>query len=76
MEDQLNIASHSYGRKAASIDAFCADHSISRASFYRLLKAGQAPRLLKVGTKQLITEEAAAEWRAAMTEATASPQAA
>ena len=60
---QPNAPRGSYGRKASTIDAFCADHSISRASFYRLLKAGQAPRLLKVGTKQLITEEAAAEWR-------------
>lgn len=67
---QPNVTSRSIGgRKASTIDQFCADHSISRASFYRLLKAGQAPRLLKVGTKQLITEKSAAEWRQTMTAA-------
>ena len=30
--------------------------------FYKLLKAGQAPRVAKVGSKVLITSEAAAEW--------------
>ncbi len=34
----------------------------SRAMFYKLLKAGQAPRCLKVGTKVLISTEAAAAW--------------
>jgi hypothetical protein len=30
--------------------------------FYKLLKAGQAPRFAKIGSKILITTEAAAEW--------------
>jgi hypothetical protein len=30
--------------------------------FYKLLKAGQAPRFAKTGSKILITTEAAAEW--------------
>jgi predicted DNA-binding transcriptional regulator AlpA len=30
--------------------------------FYKLLKAGQAPRFAKIGSKVLITTEAADEW--------------
>jgi hypothetical protein len=59
------------GRKASTVDQFCADYSISRAMFYRLAKSGQGPRTMRVGTKQLVTEEAAAAWRVAMTEAAA-----
>jgi predicted DNA-binding transcriptional regulator AlpA len=57
------------GRKALTIEQFCADHNICRATFYNLAKIGQAPRIMKVGGKRLVSEEAAAAWRAAMTEA-------
>jgi predicted DNA-binding transcriptional regulator AlpA len=57
------------GRKASTIDQFCLDHSISRATFYRLTKAGQAPRMMEVRGRRLISEEAAAAWRAERTEA-------
>jgi predicted DNA-binding transcriptional regulator AlpA len=49
-------------RRAFTLNGFCEAHGISRAMFYKLLKAGQAPRLAKVGSKTLITNEAAAEW--------------
>jgi predicted DNA-binding transcriptional regulator AlpA len=49
-------------RRAFSLNAFCETHGISRAMFYKLLKAGRAPRFAKVGSKVLITTEAAAEW--------------
>jgi hypothetical protein len=55
------------GRKASSIEQFCKDHDISRATFYNLKKAGKTPRLMHVGARVLISDEAAAEWRAAMT---------
>jgi predicted DNA-binding transcriptional regulator AlpA len=55
------------GRKASSIEQFCKDHGISRATFYNLKKAGKMPRLMHVGARVLISEEAAAEWRTAMT---------
>jgi len=57
------------GRKASSIEQFCSDHGISRATFYNLLKAGKAPRIMRVGARRLVSEEAAAEWRQAMTAA-------
>ena len=43
------------GADAYSIAGFCAAHSISRASFYNLLKAGAAPRIMRVGTRVLIS---------------------
>jgi predicted DNA-binding transcriptional regulator AlpA len=49
-------------RRAFTLNGFCEAHGISRAMFYKLLKAGQAPRFARIGSKILITTEAAAEW--------------
>lgn len=57
------------GRKCSSVDQFCADHGFSRAMFYKLLKSGDGPRLMRVGKHTLISEEAAAKWRQRMTQA-------
>lgn len=51
------------GIEAYSIPEFCTAHRISRATFYNLVNAGQGPRLMKVGTRTLISKEAAADWR-------------
>ncbi|RWN95178.1 MAG: AlpA family phage regulatory protein [Mesorhizobium sp.] len=51
--------------EAYSIPEFCAAHRISRASFYNLINDGKAPRTMKVGTRVLISKEAAADWRKA-----------
>lgn len=48
------------------IPAFCSSHHISRALFYKLLKEKRAPRIMRVGRRTLITEDAASEWRAKM----------
>lgn len=62
---------------AYSVEQFCHAHSISRALFYQLLKAGKGPRCMHVGTRRLISEEAAREWRERMAEPAASrPEAA
>lgn len=53
-------------RKCSSVDQFCADHAISRAMFYKLLKEGRGPRLMKVGTRTLVSDDAAAAWRRMM----------
>ena len=53
-------------RKAFSIDEFCIAHRISRAMFYKLLKQGRGPRIMAVGSRQIISDEAAAEWRRQM----------
>ena len=52
--------------KAHSIKAFCEAHSISRNLFYTLKKQGLAPKMIHVGKRRLITEEAATEWRQMM----------
>jgi hypothetical protein len=57
------------GRKASTIDEFCEEHRISRGLFYVLRKKGLAPRVTKLGSKQIITIEDAAAWRKAISEA-------
>ena len=49
--------------EAFSIAEFCARHCISRAHFYNLRNAGEGPREMALGTRVLISAEAAAEWR-------------
>jgi hypothetical protein len=51
---------------AMNIDQFCSRHCISRSMFYKLQSQRRGPRLMKVGTRTLITVESAAEWRANM----------
>lgn len=51
-------------RLALSIPEFCAAHDISEGMFYKLKKKGLTPREMKLGTRTLITFEAAAHWRA------------
>lgn len=51
------------GKRAFSVDEFCAAHGISRAMFYKLCGDGKGPRLMAVGTRKLISLEAAADWR-------------
>ena len=59
----MNLESYALAeRRAFTLNGFCEAHGISRAMFYKLLKAGQAPRVAKVGSKVLITSDAAAEW--------------
>jgi predicted DNA-binding transcriptional regulator AlpA len=48
---------------AMSLGEFCSRHGISRSSYYLLKKAGEAPRLMQVGDRVLISREAAADWR-------------
>jgi hypothetical protein len=59
-------------RAAQTVDEFCDDNRISRATFYEVLKNGTGPRTFKVGRKTLISAESAAAWRRSMeTEPTA-----
>jgi hypothetical protein len=65
-----------FSRFAYSIQEFCDAHSISRAMFYKLQHGGIAPRVMKVGTRTLISDEAAADWRRDRELASASAEAA
>jgi predicted DNA-binding transcriptional regulator AlpA len=49
-------------RRAFTIAEFCKAYGISRALYYKLLRLGQGPRIAKIGSKTLISDEAAAEW--------------
>ena len=51
------------GRAAFSIAEFCAAHGFSRATFYNLQADGQAPEVMRVRGRVLISAEAAARWR-------------
>jgi hypothetical protein len=48
---------------AYSIDEFCARHRISSQLFYKLKPQGLMPATFNVGTRVLISREAAAAWR-------------
>lgn len=52
-------------RLALSIPEFCSAHGISEGLFFKLKKQGKGPRVMKVGTRTLISFESAAEWRLA-----------
>ena len=53
-------------RLALSIPEFCKAHGISEGMFYKMKKQNRSltPREMKIGTRTLITFEAAAKWRA------------
>ena len=51
-----------------TIFQFCGAHNISRSMFYKQMKLGQGPRVMRVGRRRLISYEAAAEWRQRMEE--------
>ena len=57
---QANAADHA---DAYSIDEFCARHRISPQLFYKLKPQGLMPVTFNVGTRVLISREAAAAWR-------------
>jgi len=52
--------------EAFTISQFCEAHNFSRAFFYILKKKGQAPKIVELGGKRLITREAAEQWRAGL----------
>lgn len=55
-------------RGAFTVQQFCEAHSFTKVLFYKLLKEGRGPRIMKVGTRTLISVEAAADWRRQMEE--------
>ena len=48
---------------AYSVDEFCARHRISPQLFYKLKPQGLMPATFRVGTRVLISREAADAWR-------------
>ena len=60
-------------RLALSIPEFCAAHGFSEGMYYKMRKQGVTPREMKVGTRTLITFEAAADWRTEREAASTAP---
>ena len=57
--------------RAYSIPEFCRTHGgISEAFFHKLVSEGRGPKLMKVGTRTLVSVEADAAWRAQQEAAT------
>jgi len=57
---------------AYSIAEFCAAHRISQSMYFKLRNMGLGPREMAVGSRRLISQEAAAAWRKAREAAAAS----
>ena len=54
-----------YELGAYSVYGFCLAHGLSRRKLYYMLEAGEGPRIMKCGTRTLISVEAARDWRQA-----------
>jgi hypothetical protein len=50
-------------RGAYSVSAFCEAYGLSVPMFYKLRAKGLAPAVMKIGTRTLISYEAADQWR-------------
>jgi hypothetical protein len=46
-----------------TVKGFCHAHCLSRSKFYEMARSGEGPRLMKCGTRTLISMEAAQAWR-------------
>jgi len=53
----------SHTAQTMTLAEFCRDHKLCRASLYKLWHKGIGPRVIKIGRKNLITVEAAEQWR-------------
>ena len=53
-------------KQTYSVTEFCQEHGISRGLFYQVLREGRGPRIMKVGKRTLVSQEAAEEWRRRM----------
>jgi excisionase family DNA binding protein len=65
------LAKHAGDADAYSLAEFCRRHGISLQLFYKLIQQGRAPATFRVGTRVLVSKEAAARWRAEREAATA-----
>jgi predicted DNA-binding transcriptional regulator AlpA len=50
-------------RAASTVDEFCESHGISKPMVYKLWKQGIGPKFMSVGSRRLISSEAAAALR-------------
>ncbi len=48
---------------ALTVNEFCSLHKICRATFYKLLKTNEGPKVMRFRGSIRISQEAAREWR-------------
>jgi hypothetical protein len=60
-----------YELAAFSVFGFCIAHGLSRSKLYAMWRSGEGPRLMKCGSRTLISVEAARAWRQARERVTA-----
>lgn len=53
-------------KEVYSISEFCKAHNICKVTFYNLQKKGVGPKIMRIGSRVLISKEAAKEWRKQM----------
>ena len=46
-----------------TVDEWCTKHRVCRATFYNLVKSGQAPRYIKIGSRTVISYQADLDWQ-------------
>lgn len=51
--------------EAYTIEQFCQAHGFSKAHYFNIAREGKGPRIMRVGSRVLISREAAADWRRA-----------
>jgi predicted DNA-binding transcriptional regulator AlpA len=51
-----------------SVIQFCKDQNMSRGMFYKILKKGLGPKIMKIGRLTRISSSAITEWRKYMEE--------
>ena len=59
----IGLSTAGLDRAAYTVSEFCEAHRISRSKLYELWQAGIGPAFKNIGTKKIITVEAAADWR-------------
>jgi predicted DNA-binding transcriptional regulator AlpA len=50
-------------KAAESVGDFCQSNGISKSMFYKMQREGKGPRIMKIGRRTLISQEASAKWR-------------
>ena len=60
-----SVGTREAGRVAFTVSEFCEAHRISRSKLYQLWSCDLGPRFIQIGTKKIITTEAALNWRRA-----------
>jgi excisionase family DNA binding protein len=60
---QAKAAPIPHDGQSTTIEEFCEANRISRATWYRMLRAGKAPKTIKLGRSVRIPITAIAEWQ-------------